>query len=552
MFPSPPHKKPMLIGTAIISPPAKTIKSERDIKKEDDWLNLPKNKLKDTQSLMDPAVQFTIRHTDSSICQHKKTWVFYNCKPPAQDTELPDLDDESRPTPISQKYNLCSTTPHEDIAVVNASTCLDDSINVSAENIMADTNVTTEKCNSDKNSMANVNQSKTVTTENTPVIAKANSNLDASKLNHVHTENDRTTNQGQSNETSHKDLNTTENADRTLAETEASNMENPDGTVHTENIAVCTENPKTLQLDQSTHVENNSVNTENLHTMELSHADETDHCVHTENNPSTSQDLGKDLAVNNTSTSKKDTTDWEQLMINSDDSLFEEMTKQMNNQQPNQPNTSTLASPTTNKPIESSEKLPDLTQNNEDTVTGLLMFSASVNLSMDQEVDDALDAVNENEHILPVNAPKMPDFAKDMAEAAEKDKNNKDTTSIKTGKVNTRDKPKTEHTNSKCEVCNKTFVTKRSLRKHSYTHLEKQIECEDCNKKFSFKSELEIHRVKHTEKPTHRCTVIGCNDKYFRKSELTAHMVNHVGPAIKCPEEGCTYEHTDKCYVKQH
>ena len=30
MFPSPPHKTPKLVGTAIISPPAKDIKSEND------------------------------------------------------------------------------------------------------------------------------------------------------------------------------------------------------------------------------------------------------------------------------------------------------------------------------------------------------------------------------------------------------------------------------------------------------------------------------------------------------------------------------------------
>ena len=115
-----------------------------------------------------------------------------------------------------------------------------------------------------------------------------------------------------------------------------------------------------------------------------------------------------------------------------------------------------------------------------------------------------------------------------------------------------KDHHKKEHTNSLCVVCNKSFATKRLLQKHSYTHLEKQIKCEDCDQKFSFKSELEIHKIKHSKKPTYKCTVIGCDREYFRKSELTAHMVNHVGPPIKCPEKGCSYEHTDKWYIKQH
>ena len=38
MFPSPEHKTPKLVGTVIISPPAKTLLSNKEIKQEDDWL----------------------------------------------------------------------------------------------------------------------------------------------------------------------------------------------------------------------------------------------------------------------------------------------------------------------------------------------------------------------------------------------------------------------------------------------------------------------------------------------------------------------------------
>ena len=148
MFPSPPHKTPKLVGITIISPPAKTLISEKDIKQEDDWLNLPKNMPKDTRSLMDPTIKFTIKHTDGTVCRHKKTWAFYNRKPPPLDFELPDLEDTPTTTVTalkSRKYDLRSTTHTKDVTVVNISSCLDDSSNnVSADNIMTNTAVTTE------------------------------------------------------------------------------------------------------------------------------------------------------------------------------------------------------------------------------------------------------------------------------------------------------------------------------------------------------------------------------------------------------------------------
>ena len=56
MFPSPEHKTLKLVGTVIISPPVKTLLSNKEIKQEDDWLKLPKNIPTDTRSLMDLSV----------------------------------------------------------------------------------------------------------------------------------------------------------------------------------------------------------------------------------------------------------------------------------------------------------------------------------------------------------------------------------------------------------------------------------------------------------------------------------------------------------------
>ena len=197
--------------------------------------------------------------------------------------------------------------------------------------------------------------------------------------------------------------------------------------------------------------------------------------------------------------------------------------------------------------MESEGKLPDLIHYNKDAVTGLLLLGASVNHSMDDAVDKAIDAEINNEEILPVNAPKLPDFTKDMHESEADKKSNsseqpKSTQTQRTSaskhkhkilpetESSSTDTPKspsarliitkhrlkktpvtttttqkvhctvcrkafddkdtlkehhhTTHTNSQCDVCNKSFATKRSLRKHSYTHLETQIKCK-CHRVFA-------------------------------------------------------------------
>ena len=58
------------------------------------------------------------------------------------------------------------------------------------------------------------------------------------------------------------------------------------------------------------------------------------------------------------------------------------------------------------------------------------MLGASVNLSMDRALDMAIDTEVNNEEILAVNAPKVLDFTKDMAEA---DKHNQNNGKIETG-----------------------------------------------------------------------------------------------------------------------
>ena len=121
-----------------------------------------------------------------------------------------------------------------------------------------------------------------------------------------------------------------------------------------------------------------------------------------------------------------DKTDWKKLMTNSDDSLFKEMTKQMEkNHSSDKTDMTDVTSLKSNRDqMESEGKLPDLIHYNKDAVTGLLLLGASVNHSMDDAVDKAIDAEINNEEILPVNSPKLPDFTKDMHESEADKKSN--------------------------------------------------------------------------------------------------------------------------------
>ena len=211
-------------------------------------------------------------------------------------------------------------------------------------------------------------------------------------------------------------------------------------------------NVKPTEHDKNPEL-NATESTEQAKEPPTSIADGNENPVYTENNPDESRDsipgMVRDNTENHVPTENiRDTTDWEKLMINSDDSLFEEMTKQMDNKQySTSAITTPIASPELEKEqIESNGKLPDLVQSNKDAVTALLMLSASVNLSMDNAVDMAIDADVNNEEILLVNALKMPDFTKDMAEA---EKHNKDNPNNKTGTNSADNKPAPKTTSGK-------------------------------------------------------------------------------------------------------
>ena len=109
-----------------------------------------------------------------------------------------------------------------------------------------------------------------------------------------------------------------------------------------------------------------------------------------------------------------------------------------------------------------------------------------------------------------------------------------------------------DHNILMCNTCGKNFSTKKSLSKHAYKHSELPWKCKKCGEGYAFPSELKAHLVKHETEPMFKCNLIGCRKEYMRQSELTAHLKTHDGTIHKCPEEGCVYEAIDIRYLKNH
>ena len=113
------YERTKLIGTVIITPPAKEIKKERKdnvIKTEKEWLKLPKNIPLDNISLNDLNVHPRLIHKDGSICHSKTYWKSLNKNPPLREFELPDLfsdDEESTQEKTQERSNTSKTMEPE-------------------------------------------------------------------------------------------------------------------------------------------------------------------------------------------------------------------------------------------------------------------------------------------------------------------------------------------------------------------------------------------------------------------------------------------------------
>lgn len=132
-----------------------------------------------------------------------------------------------------------------------------------------------------------------------------------------------------------------------------------------------------------------------------------------------------------------------------------------------------------------------------------------------------------------------------------------------------------------CEVCNKPFVTKSKLERHSKSHSgvkdhacpvcnkmfaeknnmlvhmslhsgERPYVCSACNKSFRTHSRLIDHRKVHSSLTPYKCML--CDKSFKWRSTLKTHIQNHSGEKFKCNTcqkeykiRSCFYKHRKEC-----
>ncbi|XP_061671115.1 zinc finger protein 501-like [Syngnathoides biaculeatus] len=87
------------------------------------------------------------------------------------------------------------------------------------------------------------------------------------------------------------------------------------------------------------------------------------------------------------------------------------------------------------------------------------------------------------------------------------------------------------HTNMEhlqCSQCDKTFGSKRNLKRHMRCHQsDKPFICTDCGKTFSLKGHLIRHTRTHTGEKPFSCSI--CCQRFTRKASLIIHQRTHTG-----------------------
>ena len=111
-------------------------------------------------------------------------------------------------------------------------------------------------------------------------------------------------------------------------------------------------------------------------------------------------------------------------------------------------------------------------------------------------------------------------------------------------------KTKTLQENLQCDVCSKTFASKRSLKNHMLLHnSDKKFKCLICGKMLNRKSSIREHVKMHQKGKQFKCEL--CGKSFGKRTCLKRHIMIHTGEKpFQCPT--CTKCFSRKGYLKIH
>ena len=310
----------------IITPPAKEIKSEHQdsvVKTEKDWLSLSKNISKENISLSDPNIHPRLIHKDGSICHSKTYWKSWNKKPPLKEFELPDLfsDDEEPEIKGHNKSGQTEvTTMSNKTTVPKGHESSEPPYSENPKNVKEIMTTIEAPITKGNNVPTSVNTEKK-TTDRTE---KTN--------NHENSRSSEVTNVSEPNVTTEKTALPEGNDTSTTAMTV--NTEKTNNHDNSRSIDVTNES----EPNATTKKTNDHDNSRSRDVTSESEPNVTTEKTEERMTTSETDTYDKETSVNTqTSSNQKAKTnpneDWASLMFHSDDSLFDEMMKHLENNQ---------------------------------------------------------------------------------------------------------------------------------------------------------------------------------------------------------------------------